>query len=49
MQPEPTDSVRAPAARRVLRLPAVGPLLGLVLLCVSAHCSTASSPPPTTR
>ncbi|QHE87614.1 ABC transporter permease [Hydrogenophaga sp. BPS33] len=35
MQPEHTDNTgKAPAARRALRLPAVGPLLGLALLCI---------------
>ena len=34
MPPERTDPPAAPAPRRALRLPAVGPLLGLVLLCI---------------
>ncbi len=35
MRPERTESPGAPAARRALRLPAVGPLLGLALLCIA--------------
>ena len=36
MPPERTDAVAAPAApKRALRLPAFGPLLGLMLLCIA--------------